>query len=188
MSKRGAKKHLKRIHAPRSWMLSKTGGIWAPKTSPGPHKGRESIPLGIVLRHKLKYALTGREVTLMVHDKNCSIKIDGKKRTDNNFPLGPMGFICKKMSFPLDKLGKTIESSTTPMGNSSSKRFKRMKLITRFLRLKGKRLVLTKSPILLLMIPGPSDSHTLISTLMTQSSSTSVKIRSKKSINSNSET
>jgi hypothetical protein len=30
---RGPKKHLKRIAAPKSWMLSKLGGIWATRPS-----------------------------------------------------------------------------------------------------------------------------------------------------------
>ena len=50
MAKRGVYKHLKRIHAPKSWMLSKVGGIWAIKPSQGPHKLRECIPLNILLR------------------------------------------------------------------------------------------------------------------------------------------
>jgi small subunit ribosomal protein S4e len=60
---RGPKKHLKRIAAPKSWMLSKLGGIWSTRPSQGPHKLRECIPLSIILKHKLKYALNGSEVT-----------------------------------------------------------------------------------------------------------------------------
>merc|ERR1712000_433723 len=41
---RGPKKHLKRLCAPRSWMLAKSGGVFAPRPTPGPHKLRESIP------------------------------------------------------------------------------------------------------------------------------------------------
>jgi hypothetical protein len=37
---RGPKKHLKRLNAPKHWMLDKLGGIWAPKPSAGPHKVR----------------------------------------------------------------------------------------------------------------------------------------------------
>ncbi len=35
---RGPKKHLKRLNAPKHWMLDKMGGIYAPKPSCGPHK------------------------------------------------------------------------------------------------------------------------------------------------------
>ena len=46
----GPKKHLKRVKAPRSWMLSKLGGIYAPKCGPGAHKTSESIPVGLLLK------------------------------------------------------------------------------------------------------------------------------------------
>jgi len=32
---RGPKKHLKRLNAPKHWMLDKLGGVFAPKPSPG---------------------------------------------------------------------------------------------------------------------------------------------------------
>jgi len=47
---RGPKKHQKRIATPKSWMLGKTGGIYATRPSQGPHKLRESIPIAILLK------------------------------------------------------------------------------------------------------------------------------------------
>jgi len=67
-------------------MLDKLSGTYAPRPSPGPHKLRESLPLTILLRNRLKYALTGREVTLIVAQR--LIKVDGKVRTDNTYPTG----------------------------------------------------------------------------------------------------
>jgi len=67
-------------------MLDKLTGVWAPKPSPGPHKSRESLPLIILLRNRLKYALSRREVIAIV--KQRLIKVDGKIRTDPNFPAG----------------------------------------------------------------------------------------------------
>ena len=61
----------------------------APRPSPGPHKLRESLPLSIFLRNRLKYALNGKEVTSIV--KQRLIKIDGKVRTDTTYPAGFMG-------------------------------------------------------------------------------------------------
>lgn len=83
---RGPKKHLKRLNAPKRWMLGKLGGIWAPRPSQGPHKLRESIPLALILRDKLKYALTRREVVMIVMRRN--IEVDKRIRTDINFPTG----------------------------------------------------------------------------------------------------
>eukprot|EP01017_Pseudomicrothorax_dubius_P025168 TRINITY_DN2686_c0_g1_i1.p1 TRINITY_DN2686_c0_g1~~TRINITY_DN2686_c0_g1_i1.p1 ORF type:complete len:263 (-),score=86.43 TRINITY_DN2686_c0_g1_i1:1315-2103(-) len=98
---RGPIKHLKRIHTPRSWMLDKTGGNFAVRPSQGPHKLRESIPLHIVLRHRLKLALNGFEVTKIVHDKEGGVRIDGKLRRDHKFPCGLMDVIT------LDKAEKS---------------------------------------------------------------------------------
>ncbi|MBA0628577.1 hypothetical protein Godav_023291, partial [Gossypium davidsonii] len=42
-------------------MLDKLGGAFAPKPSSGPHKSRECLPLILILRNRLKYALTYRE-------------------------------------------------------------------------------------------------------------------------------
>jgi len=83
---RGPKKHLKRLNAPKSWMLSKLGGVFAPRPSPGPHKIRECLPLIIALRNRLKYALTRRECIMIVMRR--AIEVDGKVRTDINYPSG----------------------------------------------------------------------------------------------------
>jgi small subunit ribosomal protein S4e len=83
---RGPKKHLKRLDAPKAWMLSKLGGTWAPRPSTGPHKLRECIPLTLVLRNRLKYALNRTEVQTIVMRR--LVKVDGKVRTDINYPTG----------------------------------------------------------------------------------------------------
>lgn len=70
-------------------MLDKLGGVYAPRPSTGPHKLRESLPLVIFLRNRLKYALTNCEVTKIVMQR--LIKVDGKVRTDPNYPAGFMG-------------------------------------------------------------------------------------------------
>jgi len=93
---RGPKKHLKRLSAPSSWMLDKLSGTYAPRPSPGPHKLRESLPLTIFLRNRLKYALTGREVTSIVAQR--LIKVDGKVRTDTTYPAGFMDVISIEKS------------------------------------------------------------------------------------------
>lgn len=88
---RGPKKHMKRLNAPKHWMLDKMGGTWAPRPSTGPHKLRECLPLILVLRNRLKYALTGKEVQKILMQR--LVKIDGKVRTDPNFPVGFMDVI-----------------------------------------------------------------------------------------------
>jgi small subunit ribosomal protein S4e len=88
---RGVKKHLKRLNAPSHWMLDKLGGVFAPKPSPGPHKERECLPLILILRNRLKYALTGREVTAILMQR--LVEVDGKVRTDKTYPAGFMDII-----------------------------------------------------------------------------------------------
>lgn len=65
--------------------------VKAPRPSPGPHKLRESLPLTIFLRNRLKYALNGTEVTKIV--KQRIIKVDNKVRTDETYPAGFMDVI-----------------------------------------------------------------------------------------------
>merc|ERR1712066_200992 len=90
---RGPKKHLKRIRTPKSWMLDKLTGVYAPRPRTGPHKLRECLPLQLVLRNKLKYALTGRECDVILNDKDNAVKIDNKVRRDKKFPVGLMDVI-----------------------------------------------------------------------------------------------
>lgn len=77
-------------------MLDKLGGTYAPRPSPGPHKLRESLPLTVFLRNRMKYALTGKEVTAIV--KQRLIQVDGKVRTDETFPAGFMDVISIEKS------------------------------------------------------------------------------------------
>jgi len=88
---RGPKKHLKRLAAPKTWLLDKLSGVFAPRPSSGPHKLRECLPLIVLIRNRLKYALTGREVTLIL--KQRAIQVDGKIRTDSTYPAGFMDVI-----------------------------------------------------------------------------------------------
>lgn len=88
---RGPKRHLKRLNAPRHWMLDKLGGVWAPRPSTGPHKLRECMPLIILLRNRLKYALNTKEVKYILMQR--LIKVDGKARTDKTYPSGFMDVI-----------------------------------------------------------------------------------------------
>uniref|UniRef100_A0A2K6L518 40S ribosomal protein S4 n=1 Tax=Rhinopithecus bieti TaxID=61621 RepID=A0A2K6L518_RHIBE len=90
-SARGPKKHLKRVAAPKHWMLDKLTGVFAPRPSTGPHKLRECLPLIIFLRNRLKYALTGDEVKKICMQR--FIKIDGKVRVDVTYPTGFMDVI-----------------------------------------------------------------------------------------------
>ncbi|KAL6548068.1 ribosomal protein S4A [Orobanche hederae] len=85
---RGLKKHLKRLNAPKHWNLDKRGGAFAPKPSSGPHKSRECMPLILILRNRLKYALTYREVIAILMQRH--VLVDGKVRIYKTYPSGFM--------------------------------------------------------------------------------------------------
>lgn len=72
-------------------MLGKMDGIWAPRPSTGPHKLRECLPLVLILRNRLKYALTMKEAKSICMEK--LVKVDGKVRTDEGFPAGFMDVV-----------------------------------------------------------------------------------------------
>jgi len=88
---RGLRKHIKRVAAPSHWMLDKLKGVFAPRPSTGPHKTRECLPLIIMLRERLKYALTYKECKMIVMQR--LIKVDGKVRTDMFYPAGFMDVV-----------------------------------------------------------------------------------------------
>lgn len=63
--------------------------VQAPRPSTGPHKLNESLPLVLILRNRLKYALNKKECQMICMQR--MVKVDGKIRTDENFPAGFMG-------------------------------------------------------------------------------------------------
>jgi len=83
---RGPKRHLKRLFAPKDWMLSKLSGVFAPRPRAGPHKLRECIPLSVVLRNRLKYALNGKEAQMILRQK--LVNVDSRPRVDPKYPAG----------------------------------------------------------------------------------------------------
>jgi small subunit ribosomal protein S4e len=95
---RGPRKHLKRIAAPKHWMLDKMGGAYTVRPSGGPHKLRECLPLVLLLRNRLKYALTRREVMYIARQR--LVKVDGRIRIDPRYPTGFMDVVS------LDKTGE----------------------------------------------------------------------------------
>lgn len=88
---RGIRRHLKRVAAPSHWMLDKLRGQFAPKPIAGPHKLRECIPLVVMLRNRLKYALTYNEAKAIMMQR--LVKVDNKVRTDLRFPAGFMDVV-----------------------------------------------------------------------------------------------
>jgi small subunit ribosomal protein S4e len=91
---KGPRKHMKRLAAPSHWMLDKMGGIFATRPFGGNHKQRECLPLILLLRNRLKYALTGRESMMIL--KQRFVEVDGKSKTENQYPVGFMDVVTIK--------------------------------------------------------------------------------------------
>jgi len=94
---RGPKKHLKRLNAPKHWMLDKLGGIYATRPRAGPHKLVECLPLSLIIRNRLKYAQSNRDLMMVI--KQRFVKVDGRVRTDPKYPAGFMDVLT------IDKTG-----------------------------------------------------------------------------------
>jgi len=88
---RGPQKHMKRLNAPSHWMVDKLLGVYAPKARAGAHKEQESLPLILVLRNRLKYALTRTEAMMIT--KQRLVHVDGRVRCDPKTPVGFMDVI-----------------------------------------------------------------------------------------------
>ncbi|KAH9411024.1 putative ribosomal protein S4 [Ordospora pajunii] len=82
----GHKDHLKRLAAPKSWMLGKLGGVFALKPASGPHSAKRCIPLGYLVSRFLKYAGNRKELRIILEGNN--VKVNGRVRTDPHFPVG----------------------------------------------------------------------------------------------------
>ncbi len=96
MARRGQKKHLKRLPAPKHWPIKRKHGKFTTRVIPGPHPKEESVTLAILLREILGYAETMREVKHILNSRQ--IYVDGKVRTEPRFPVGVMDTIEIKSS------------------------------------------------------------------------------------------
>jgi small subunit ribosomal protein S4e len=91
MTRRGQKKHLKRLPAPRYWPIKRKTGKFTTRVIPGPHARDDCMTLAIVLREVLGYAGNMREVKAIL--SSGQIIVDGHVRKDPRFPVGLMDVI-----------------------------------------------------------------------------------------------
>jgi small subunit ribosomal protein S4e len=96
MARRGQKKHLKRLPAPKHWPIKRKHGKFTTRPIPGPHAKEECLTLTIVLREVLNIAENMREVKAILSTGDVSV--DGRPRKDPRFPVGLMDVIEFKSS------------------------------------------------------------------------------------------
>lgn len=111
------------------------GGCFAPRPSTGPHKLRECIPVTLLLRSRLKFALNAREVLTIC--KNRQVAVDGKIRSDPRYPCGFMDVLSlaeAKQHFRL--LFDTKGRYTLNKISTAAAKVKLCKIVKRYIGLK----------------------------------------------------
>ncbi|MGQ4914934.1 MAG: 30S ribosomal protein S4e [Candidatus Asgardarchaeia archaeon] len=91
MGKKGKTLTQKRISAPKVWKIPRKGFKFAPRTIPGPHPREKSIPLQIIIRDLLGYALTRSEAKKILNKGH--VAVDGRIRRELKFPVGIMDVV-----------------------------------------------------------------------------------------------
>ena len=91
MARRGQKKHLKRLPAPRHWPIKRKEAKFTTRVIPGPHPKEHCLTLAVLLREILGYADNMREVKAIL--SSGQVKVDGVIRKDGRFPVGLMDLL-----------------------------------------------------------------------------------------------
>jgi len=132
MAKHGGPRHWKRLAVPRSIKVTdKKAYTWMVRPHPGPHTGKTSIPLAVLLRDILKYAKTLKEAETILHRR--LVWVDGAVRTEAKFPVGFMDVVDlpqagKTYRILVDTHGRLLPMEIT----SSEKKSKLGKIIQKY--------------------------------------------------------
>lgn len=73
--------------------MHKMGGNFAVRPGSGPHKLRQSIPVQVFLRDKIKVAMNGREANAILHQKEGLVQVDKRVKRDTKYPIGLMDVV-----------------------------------------------------------------------------------------------
>lgn len=91
MARRGQKRHLKRLPAPRHWPIKRKHGKFVTKPGAGPHPQEQCLTLAILLREMLGYAENMREIKTIL--TTGQLLVDGRPRKDPGYPVGLMDVV-----------------------------------------------------------------------------------------------
>jgi len=86
MASKGEGKSEKRLAASRAVPLLRKKSTWNIRARPGPHKKRNSVALGVVLRDIIGIAKTAKEAKGILN--NGFVLVDGKPAKDSKRPIG----------------------------------------------------------------------------------------------------
>ena len=82
---------MKRMMAPKFWPIKRKEKKFVGTPSPGPHSSKFSIPMTVLLRDMLSFAVDAKEAQQILTSRK--VKVNGKVRTDKNYPSGLMDII-----------------------------------------------------------------------------------------------
>lgn len=80
-----AKRHLKRLNAPKTWKIQRRGIKFTVKSNPGGMSKDLTMPVSNVLKHELHLAHSTKEVKHLIVSQN--IMVNGVRITDYRYPL-----------------------------------------------------------------------------------------------------
>ena len=105
------KNHLKRIAAPKTWLIGRKINTFILRPKPGAHSLDQGLPLGVIMRDVLGLVSTLSEAKKVLNNKE--ILIDGKRRKDYRFIVGLLDTISipeikKYHRVVLDNKGRLI--------------------------------------------------------------------------------
>lgn len=126
------KKHLKRLPAPKTWMIDRTAGKFILHARPGQKKDL-ALPLGLIIRDFLKFASTMDEVKKLLNTKEVSV--DGQWRKDHHFMVGLFDVVSFK------ELGKHYRLSLDSKGRLMMKEIPVAESTLKLCRIIGKTAV-----------------------------------------------
>ena len=103
--------HLKRLSAPKSWLIKRKIATFVTKPNPGTHSLNTCVSLNVLLRDMLGYARTTRESRKILNLN--TVLIDCIRRMEVRFPVGLMDTVSisnigKYYRLTMDKKGKII--------------------------------------------------------------------------------
>jgi small subunit ribosomal protein S4e len=86
MSKKGKVTKLKSLNVSKTVNINKKENVWTVKTMPGPHKSKDSVSIGIILRNYLKLANSIKEVKIILN--NSDVKVNNVAVKEYRFAVG----------------------------------------------------------------------------------------------------
>ncbi len=162
MARRGQKKHLKRLPAPRHWPIKRKEGKFTTRVIPGPHSKEECVTLAILLREMLGYAETMREVKAILNSRQ--VLVDGRVRREPRFPVGVMDVIEIKSSGDIFRILPKMRGGLRLVPISPEEAKFKLCRIERKMMVPGGRVQMTTHDGRNLLLPDghkPSEFHTL---------------------------